>query len=311
MDTFVFYSKSADVAPGKGKGSDWQEHVSDPRKYEKLIAIKNWRKMFSNFWEESFVIDNHRWNSVEHYYHATKFREKYPDFYYSFSLDSNLPWSKDPVKAKSYGRAGKTITTNKRLKIDSNIAMRSDFYDGIDIKAMTVALYAKFSQNPYLREALISSSNAKLYHLVTRRGKKSELQHWPHLERIRECLKIYPEPVIFTSEIMDEILQKNHRTWQLSMGQSDCPWFEKFLQTYTLPYGFRYGRGKAKMIDEPKIGDKVIITCKARERAKGTIIGEFHKHTYIGVEVATILVEEIISEQPYRKGQRRNWTRIN
>ena len=85
--------------------------------------------------------------------------------------------------------------------------MRADFYNGIDRKAMTAALYAKFSQNKKLRETILNTGDARLYHLVTARGQKSHLQHWNHLEKIRDCLRQYPEPVIFDEKVMDDILK--------------------------------------------------------------------------------------------------------
>jgi len=51
QDQFVFYSKSADVRPGKGA----HEHVDDPAAYRALAAVPNWRKMLSNFDAAPFV----------------------------------------------------------------------------------------------------------------------------------------------------------------------------------------------------------------------------------------------------------------
>ncbi len=99
-------------------------------------------------------------------------------------------------------------------------------------------------------------------------------------------------------------------TWQLSMGPTEYTAIINFLQTYDLPCPFDYLKGNANMKDVPKVGDNVIITCKAKEIAKGIILEGFHTHDRTGVQVATVLVEDIIYDQPYRKGHRRNWTKI-
>ena len=97
-------------------------------------------------------------------------------------------------------------------------------------------------------------------------------------------------------------------TWQLSMGPSEQSSIVNFLQTYDLPHPFDYPKGKAKMTETPQIGDRVVITCKAKEIATGTIAIGFH--TRAGIEVATVMVEEIVHTQPHRRGQQRNWTKI-
>jgi hypothetical protein len=47
VDKFVFYSKSADVKPGRGKG----ETVINPKDYTELEKIKDWRKALSNLFQ--------------------------------------------------------------------------------------------------------------------------------------------------------------------------------------------------------------------------------------------------------------------
>ena len=71
-----------------------------------LKKMKNWRKVLSNFYIDPFTYEDLTWNSVEHLYHALKFKEGNPDFYKKFSLESKSPFSEDPVMAKAAG--GKT-----------------------------------------------------------------------------------------------------------------------------------------------------------------------------------------------------------
>lgn len=78
-DKLVFFSKSADAAPGKG-----QHEVAAPANYETLKAIKDWRRRLSNFdtsvtfeWigEASLGISfpaGTRWRSLEHVFQGSK-----------------------------------------------------------------------------------------------------------------------------------------------------------------------------------------------------------------------------------------------
>ena len=227
VDRFVFYSKSAGKKPGQNKGNNWSEFVKDINKYKTLEEIKDWRKMLSNFYESPFELDDRKWNSVEHFFHAVKFRDISDDkknsnyeFYKTFSIDSKCPWSINPELSKQAGKAGRISVAGKIYdkkiedkKIPKDVRLRSDFYEGgIDKKAMTIALFAKFAQNPILQNALLETQDAELYHLVTQRGKSSSLQLWDHLMRVRKCIKnfkdIYDlkEVSKFPPELIDEIL---------------------------------------------------------------------------------------------------------
>jgi len=225
-DRFVFYSKSADNKPGKNKGNNWSEYVRDNNKYKKLEETDDWRKMFSNFYESPFELDGRKWNSVEHFFHAVKFRDlsnnkknNNYEFYKTFSIDSKSPWSISPELSKQAGKAGRISAAGKIYdkkiedkKIPKDVKLREDFYEGIDKKAMTIAFFAKFTRNPILQNVLLETHDAELHHLVTERGKKSHLQFWDHLMRVRECIRkfkdIYDlsEVSKFPSEMIDRIL---------------------------------------------------------------------------------------------------------
>ena len=158
---FQFYSKSKDnVAPGSGAGE-----LMGPegvKEYENLKKIKSWRKILSNFWPELFTIDGHKWLSVEHYYQGSKFKKNNPDFYLTFSLDSNSELSKNQVMAKGAGgKSGKSqgiLIRPKHIKVDE------DFFEGRGKEEMERAMYAKFSQNDDLKKILLDTKMAKLTH---------------------------------------------------------------------------------------------------------------------------------------------------
>jgi predicted NAD-dependent protein-ADP-ribosyltransferase YbiA (DUF1768 family) len=165
---FMFYSKSSDDAlPGKGAGEKIPLELQP--QYAELSAIPKWRKKLSNFWCNEtlgaplFILDGHKWASVEHYYQGSKFKVEHPDFYLSFSLDSGSEISTDPAKAKTAGGKSKSNKYNPyKFSVDA------DFFLKRVEREMNDAQTAKFTQNPDLKRLLMETKDAKLVHY--RRG---------------------------------------------------------------------------------------------------------------------------------------------
>ena len=180
---FNFYSKSADKAPGKGTGESLspQESASE---YTELSQIKDWRKKLSNFAISPFSLDGKMWNSVEHFYQASKFKQNNPDYYDVFSLDSGSDLSKDPAMAKSAG--GKTGKVGGKKFRHSSVRMDEDFFtSGRTNKVMYAAQYAKFTTIPEMRDVLLKTREAKLMHTV---GRSSVKVYFENLVIIREII---------------------------------------------------------------------------------------------------------------------------
>ena len=117
-DILVFYSKSPDSKyPGNYSGKGWSEYVENKEDYKELSEITGWRKMLSNFYvsPKPFVLDNYEWSSVEHYFHAMKYRssnnKQNSEFLKTFTVGSDSPWCIEPSLAKMAGKAGRISPT--------------------------------------------------------------------------------------------------------------------------------------------------------------------------------------------------------
>lgn len=181
---FQFYSNSnPNALPGMGAG----EKIPETEKihFHKLTAFDNWRRKLSNFWNEPFMLDGHTWQSVEHYYQGSKFKNNNREFYLKFSLDSRSELSSDAVLAKAAGsKSGKLA--NRAIIRPANISIDPDFFNhGRSEREMENAMFAKFSQNKNLKDMLLATRNAKLVHY--QRGARPEV--YQHLMRVRHKLR--------------------------------------------------------------------------------------------------------------------------
>ena len=195
---FRFYSKSIDKPlPGKGAGESIGEEGTDA--YAELAKIPEWRKKLSNFWMAEFVLDKHRWASVEHYYQASKFKRNNKEFYIQFSLDSpDSDIAKDAGLAKAAGgKSGMTTklvdgVKKKVLVRPKNVTIDPDFFkktQGMKYvrgeMEMESAMRAKFTQNADLKKLLLATKKAKLEHIT--RGKPAIV--FNDLMRVRREMK--------------------------------------------------------------------------------------------------------------------------
>jgi hypothetical protein len=170
--------------------------------YAELQAIPEWRKKLSNFWVQPFTLDNMTWASVEHYFHASKFRKMNPDFYAQFALDGGVAgkggeFSRNLKLARlagePFGTLEKTAVKNsekdlatsaeemdeqyqvvmdkkkvsgggaaKEYKRDARIKIDPDFFGGRHLDERTLALRAKFTQNMDLGVLLKETKRAVL-----------------------------------------------------------------------------------------------------------------------------------------------------
>ena len=229
-DKFFFYSKSAHTLPGKGgdKSTRFKEQLQTRTDYTELSKIQNWRKALSNFHAAPFILDDNEWNSVEHFFHAVKFRNKtdpesdLDKHYKTFTLNSGSPWARDPVLAKQAGKAGRVSGKTGRIydkkiggvKIPKNITMRPDFYTSkVDSRLQKLAFLAKFTQNENLKRLLLATGDAELWHYTGTRGGGEGMILFDELMIVRDCIRKFDKKVNlgelskFTSDMITILLK--------------------------------------------------------------------------------------------------------
>jgi predicted NAD-dependent protein-ADP-ribosyltransferase YbiA (DUF1768 family) len=174
---FQYYPLSSGApAPGHGAGEKKPKRMNMEEEFEGLMEFENWRKKLDNDWVQPFMVDNHRWSSVEHYYQASKYKNGFPDFYLSFSIDSATELSKNVPMAHAVGTKGSfrgKMVRPKEVKRDANFYDTTDNAEPRSNKELFTAQLAKFTQNGDLKKMLLATKRAKLMRFI--RGSPSIL----------------------------------------------------------------------------------------------------------------------------------------
>jgi hypothetical protein len=192
---FVFYKNSSDKRlPGMGPGEKIDPEETQRPRFLALANFADWRKKLSDEWilDAPFTLDNKRWASVTHYYEASKYKKENYPFYLSFSLDANTDLSKDVKMAKAVSGNAKAATRKNTSSMrPESVTEDRDFYSirgegqGRDQKERFAAQFAKFSQNPDLKNLLLFTHDAKL--MEHQRGKPPVLAET--LMQVRDKLR--------------------------------------------------------------------------------------------------------------------------
>jgi len=184
----IYHSKSTDDAPGRAQG----DHVTSKNKpaFISLISAgkgkNNWRKKLSNEWSEPFMLDGHRWLSVEHYYLLfTMDANKKSKYYQEDSILSRI--SHDVDLAKVAGKkVPKTIIDNKKVSLrPDEVTIDPEFFNGTNTRVLEDGTMAKFSQHDDLAKILLMTNNAKLVNYVFSKPPTVSI----HLMRVRSKLR--------------------------------------------------------------------------------------------------------------------------
>jgi len=161
VPVFQIYNRSGNDKPGHGAGEyvpSGMQHLFVP-----LSSHHNWRRSLTNMAESPFVLDRRTWFSVEHYYQGSKFKKHNHDFYLQFSMDSKSEISKNPELARAAG--SDTGIFHGKLYRPKAVTIDRDFFSGGRCaEALSSAMEAKFRQHTDLRNILLGTLNARIYH---------------------------------------------------------------------------------------------------------------------------------------------------
>jgi hypothetical protein len=218
---FLYHANSdSSKKPGKGTG----EQIPPNRRtdFTRLASLENWRRKLDDTWMgiilslESSIAptktetqmgvfhtsDHLKWASVEHYWHAAKFRKNNPEFYAKFALSGEFGKSLELARqaAEPFGKVEKTSAKQGKEELAEeeaqlvkeygikkpskktkqtggapyqrpvNIKIDPDFFGGRHREERTLALRAKFTQNMDLGMLLRETQKSVL--MQFRRGEE-------------------------------------------------------------------------------------------------------------------------------------------
>jgi predicted NAD-dependent protein-ADP-ribosyltransferase YbiA (DUF1768 family) len=183
-DQLFFHFKSACVYPGTGV----HEQVADKGLYKPLMSRPRWRSALSNFWVSPFTYtDGRRYNSVEHCFQAQK-------LYIPYSPNRSAGWLRPFEETIAYtlclnshselSRAeGADAQRQRKAVVLTKLELQ--FWDSIKEEVMATAQFAKFSQSGELRQLLLDTGTAELWHGAPRQPRERMMS----LERVRAALR--------------------------------------------------------------------------------------------------------------------------
>ena len=175
-DILVFYSKSANVKPGKGA----HESVSVASQYAHLMDHDHWRRVLSNFHVGAFAAGpSHTFMTIEHAFQ-----------FYKIGLVDRERAQQFTVESGSELGRGNGEAAQKARKMVVLSPMDLQIWEAQKDVIMEEMATLKFQACPEAAAVLAATGNAELWHLVTRRGKRSTLVRFEHLERIRALINL-------------------------------------------------------------------------------------------------------------------------
>jgi predicted NAD-dependent protein-ADP-ribosyltransferase YbiA (DUF1768 family) len=161
VPVFQIYNRAGTDKPGRGAGEympSGMQHLFVP-----LATHAHWRRALTNMSESPFVLDGRTWFSVEHYYQGSKFKKHNHDFYLQFALDSKSEISKNPELAKAAG-SERGMFRGKLYRPKAVTVDRDFVSSGRGAQALVNGMEAKFQQNPEMKNILLGTLNARIYH---------------------------------------------------------------------------------------------------------------------------------------------------
>lgn len=145
VDETAYTSNELDILPGKVLRCCSQEKWVNGG-----LAFRGERSVFSNFYTKAFVLEGHRFISMEQYFQYSK-----AEYFEDSTLARKLLVTSSPSRLQTLG---------ERLYTNSN-----EYEEWVEFsrEVLHKGIYAKFSQNPSLKKDLLSTGDYQLYEATT------------------------------------------------------------------------------------------------------------------------------------------------